>query len=156
MIGFLGFDSRRGPGIFLFTTAYRTALGPTQPSIQWVPGALSLGLKQPRREADHSPPFSAEVKEYVDLYLHSSNTPPERGADFKNKSTGTNLTSASQIVPQTCASFAFKDVSKVSHVGSPDKWSPWFTGAVRKCCFVFLFWFATSKFNSFRSVTERD
>jgi hypothetical protein len=30
-------------GIFLFTTASRTALGPTQPPIQWLPGALSLG-----------------------------------------------------------------------------------------------------------------
>jgi hypothetical protein len=41
-IGVLGFDSRRGLGIFLFTTASITALGPTQPPIQWVPGALSL------------------------------------------------------------------------------------------------------------------
>jgi hypothetical protein len=41
----LGFDSRRGLGIFLFTTAYRTAPGPTQLPIQWVPGALSLGGK---------------------------------------------------------------------------------------------------------------
>jgi hypothetical protein len=31
--------------------------------IQWVPGALSLGLKRPGREADRSPPSSAEVKE---------------------------------------------------------------------------------------------
>jgi hypothetical protein len=31
MIGVLGFDSRRGLGIFLFTTASRTALGPNQP-----------------------------------------------------------------------------------------------------------------------------
>jgi hypothetical protein len=62
-IGVLEFDSRRGLGIFLFTTASRTALGPTQPPIQWVPGALSLGVKWPGREADHSPPSSAEVKE---------------------------------------------------------------------------------------------
>jgi len=41
--------------IFLFTTALRTALGPAQPPIQWVPGALSLGVKQTGREADHSP-----------------------------------------------------------------------------------------------------
>jgi hypothetical protein len=33
-IGVLGFDSRRGLGIFLFTTASRTVLGPTHPPIQ--------------------------------------------------------------------------------------------------------------------------
>jgi hypothetical protein len=62
-IGILGFNSRRGLGIFLFTTASRTILGPTQPPIQWLPGALSLGVNRPVREADHSPPSSAEVKE---------------------------------------------------------------------------------------------
>jgi hypothetical protein len=39
----LGFDSRRELGIFLFTTASRTALGHTQPPIQWVIRALSVG-----------------------------------------------------------------------------------------------------------------
>jgi hypothetical protein len=34
----------------------------TQTPTQWVPGTLSLGVKQPGREADHSPPSSAEVK----------------------------------------------------------------------------------------------
>jgi hypothetical protein len=71
----LGFDSRRGLGIFLFNTASRTSLGPIEPPIQWVKRALSLGVKRPGREADHSPPSSAEVKELVELYLHSSNTP---------------------------------------------------------------------------------
>jgi len=33
-----------------------------QPPIQWVPGALSLGVKQPGHGMDHSPPSSAEVK----------------------------------------------------------------------------------------------
>jgi hypothetical protein len=47
---------------FLFTTASRTTLGPTQPPTQWVPGTLSLGVKRPGREADHSPPTSSEVK----------------------------------------------------------------------------------------------
>jgi hypothetical protein len=56
----------------LFTTASRTALEPTQPPMQWVPGALSLGVKRQGREADHSPPSSAEVKDCVKLYLHSS------------------------------------------------------------------------------------
>jgi hypothetical protein len=58
----LGFDSRRGLGIFLFTTVSRKALEPTQPPIQWVPGALSLRVKRPGCEADQSPPCSAEVK----------------------------------------------------------------------------------------------
>jgi hypothetical protein len=48
---------------FLFSTASRTDLGPIQLPIQWVPGALSLGVKWPGREADHSPPASAEVNE---------------------------------------------------------------------------------------------
>jgi hypothetical protein len=39
-----------------------TGLGPTQLPIRWVPGALSLEVKRPGSEADHSPPFSAEVK----------------------------------------------------------------------------------------------
>jgi hypothetical protein len=30
--------------------------------IQRVPGALSLGVKRPGRETDHSPPSSAEIK----------------------------------------------------------------------------------------------
>jgi hypothetical protein len=51
-----------GLGIFFFTTASRTALEPTQPPIQWVQGVLSLGVKRPGREAGHSPPSSAEVK----------------------------------------------------------------------------------------------
>jgi hypothetical protein len=70
-IGVLGFDSRRELGIFLFTTVSRTALWPTQPPIQWVSGVVSLGVKRPGREADHSPPSSAEVKEWAELYLHS-------------------------------------------------------------------------------------
>jgi hypothetical protein len=48
-------------GIFFFTTVSRMALGSTQPPIQWIPGALSLGVKQLGHEADHSPPSSAKV-----------------------------------------------------------------------------------------------
>jgi hypothetical protein len=51
--------------------ASRAALGLTQPPIQWVTGAVSLGVKLPRREADHSPSSSAGVKECVELYFHS-------------------------------------------------------------------------------------
>jgi hypothetical protein len=59
----LGVDSRKRLGIFLFTIASSTALETTQPAIQWVSGALSLGVKRPGREADNSPPSCAEVKE---------------------------------------------------------------------------------------------
>jgi hypothetical protein len=34
------------------------------------------------READHSPPSSSEAKEWVELYLHSPNTPSWRGAQL--------------------------------------------------------------------------
>jgi hypothetical protein len=84
-IGVLGFDSQRGLGIFLFTTASRTALGPTQPPFQWEPGALSLGVKWLGREADHSPPSSAEVKEWVELYFHTPSTPSWRCGYFKHR-----------------------------------------------------------------------
>jgi hypothetical protein len=61
-----GLDGRDSiPGrnkIFLFPIASRPALGPTQPPMQWVQGALSPGVKLARREADHSPPANAEVK----------------------------------------------------------------------------------------------
>jgi hypothetical protein len=53
---------------FFFNTVYRLAVGPTQPPIQWVLGALCRGVKRPSREADYSPPPSAEVKECVELY----------------------------------------------------------------------------------------
>jgi hypothetical protein len=46
--------------IFLFSTSSRSALGPTQPPIQWVRVAISSGVKRPRREADNSPPTGAE------------------------------------------------------------------------------------------------
>jgi hypothetical protein len=52
---------------------------------QRFPGALSLGVKRPGREADHSPPSSAEVKECVVLYLHSLNTRSWLGTQLKHR-----------------------------------------------------------------------
>jgi hypothetical protein len=46
----------------------RLALGPSQPPIQWLPGAFSLGVKRPGCEAD-SLASSAEVKECVSFTL---------------------------------------------------------------------------------------
>jgi hypothetical protein len=60
---------------FLLSAESRPAPGPTQPpiqwiprtitlgiKIQWIPRTITLGIKRPGREADHSPPSSAEVK----------------------------------------------------------------------------------------------
>jgi hypothetical protein len=57
---------------FLFSLASRQTLGSTQPHIQWVLAALSPEIKQPVREADHSPPTSTEVKK---MWIYTS-TPP--------------------------------------------------------------------------------
>ena len=48
-----------GQEIFLFS---RPVMGPTQPPIHWVPGAMPSRVKRPGRQFDHSPPSSAEVK----------------------------------------------------------------------------------------------
>jgi hypothetical protein len=69
-IGWRGFDSRQGLGILLFDIMSRPALGSTQSPIQCVPGAHTLRVKRSWR-TDHSPPSSDEVKECVELYLHS-------------------------------------------------------------------------------------
>jgi hypothetical protein len=57
---------------FHFSMSYRLVLGSTQTPIQWVPGALSSGVKRPGREFDHSPPASSEVKR---MWIYTS-TPP--------------------------------------------------------------------------------
>jgi hypothetical protein len=62
-----GIDSRQGQEMFLYSIVSR--LGPTHP-IQWVLGALSLWVKWPGREVNHSPPSNAEVKNGGDI-LHS-------------------------------------------------------------------------------------
>jgi hypothetical protein len=43
------------------STASLLALEPTQPPIQWVTKAISLGVKRPGRQADHSLPSSAKI-----------------------------------------------------------------------------------------------
>jgi hypothetical protein len=52
---------------FHFSISSRPALGSTQPPIKWVPG-----IKRQGREADHSPPTSAEVKK---LWIYTSTSP---------------------------------------------------------------------------------
>jgi len=58
----LGFDSWWRQEVFLFATASRPAVEPFQPPIQWIQGAPSPEIKRQGSETDHSPPFSADVK----------------------------------------------------------------------------------------------
>jgi hypothetical protein len=83
----------------------QNGFGPTQLPIQWVPGAVSLGVKWPEREADHSPPSSAESQRMRGAIPPLPNTPPWRDAQFKKKSTRTALplgpNFSSALCPQT-------------------------------------------------------
>jgi hypothetical protein len=47
---------------FLFCTASRPVLGPTQSPIRQVMGAVSPGVHRPGHESDHPPPSSVAVK----------------------------------------------------------------------------------------------
>jgi hypothetical protein len=49
------FNSQEGQEIFLFSTASKSALRPTQPPVQWVLGTVFPRVKQPGHEDDHSP-----------------------------------------------------------------------------------------------------
>jgi hypothetical protein len=58
-----GFDSRQGmERLFLFATASIPAMRPSQPPIEWVPGAFYPGVKRPWCEADHSLSYSTKFK----------------------------------------------------------------------------------------------
>jgi hypothetical protein len=64
---FVGIGSRvrfpAGAGNFSLYHRVQNGTGTHPASYPVVPGALSLGVKRPGCEADHSPPSSAEVKE---------------------------------------------------------------------------------------------
>jgi hypothetical protein len=64
--GWPGFDSRQRQESFLYSTASKLTLGPTQLHIQWVPGFLSPGVKLTTHL--HLLPRSR----IVELYLHSA------------------------------------------------------------------------------------
>jgi hypothetical protein len=62
------FNSWQEQDIFLFSTASRPAMGPTQPPIRRVSEALSLEVKRLVQETDHSLPYSVEVKNGEDIH----------------------------------------------------------------------------------------
>jgi hypothetical protein len=52
----MGSDSLQGQEVFLSSKNIHT-----QPSVQWVPGSISMKVKQLGHEADHSPASGANV-----------------------------------------------------------------------------------------------
>jgi hypothetical protein len=83
-------SSPAGAGNFSINHRVRTGSGTHPVSYPMGNMGFSLGIKQLGREADYSPSFSAEVKECVELYFHSSNTPLWCGVSVK-KCKGTKL-----------------------------------------------------------------
>jgi hypothetical protein len=70
--GLDGRSSSPNGGMIFVLSMSRPVLGPTQPPIQWVPGVLSPRVKRLGREADPSPPTTAEVN---NTWIYTS-TPP--------------------------------------------------------------------------------
>jgi hypothetical protein len=71
---------------------------------------FSLGVKRPEREADHSYPTSAKVKDCMDIYLHSPNTPSWRGDQLKHMTTLPFVSSSSSppLGPLACSELILK------------------------------------------------
>jgi hypothetical protein len=77
--GLEGRDSR----IFSLTSASRPALGPTQPPVQWVPGALSPGVKRGRDVMLTAHPLLEQRSRKCRRY---NSSPPKRPHGVQRKS----------------------------------------------------------------------
>jgi hypothetical protein len=55
--------------MFPLASVSRLALSPTQPPVQWVRGSFPMAKARAGRNADQSPPSSAEVKNEKELYF---------------------------------------------------------------------------------------
>jgi hypothetical protein len=67
----MGFRIPEEAGNFSLHHRVQTGSGAHPASYPMCAGNLPLGVKRLRRKAVYSPPSSAEVKECVELYLHS-------------------------------------------------------------------------------------
>jgi hypothetical protein len=67
-------------GNFYLHHRVKNGSGDHPPSYPMGTRGSSPEVKRPGRETDHSPPSSTEVKEWVELYLHSPNMPSWRCA----------------------------------------------------------------------------
>jgi hypothetical protein len=76
--GRLRFDPRQRRKDFPLTSVSRPALRPHPASCTMVGGPFPGGKTRPERDADHSPPCSAEVENELELYLLSPLAPSWR------------------------------------------------------------------------------
>jgi hypothetical protein len=87
------FDPRQRQRIFPLTSASRPAQGPTQPPVQWVPGALSPGVKRGRGVMLTTHPLLVPRLRKYELYLLSPAAPSWRLNKYGTRS------SRSTVVP---------------------------------------------------------
>jgi hypothetical protein len=118
------FESRQGLGIFLFTTASRPALGPIYPPIQWVPEALSLGVKRPGRKADHSHPSTADV---TNTWSYTSTSSIRLHGVALSWITGITLSFAWSFLPSYLLPYTFtlslsSDANKIETLNTFSSW----------------------------------
>jgi hypothetical protein len=156
-IGVLGFDSRGGVGIFLFTTASVQAQRPTQPPIQWVPGSLSLRVKRPKRKADHSPNLMPSLKNEwsytftppirlhgVVLSLNKQETtlPLRRGCIWLVNATHPHIRRVAMKFPEWFYCKPHICIHTACWEVSPSKYTPWAAvHLVQWCCYCWKhFW----------------
>jgi hypothetical protein len=58
---------------FLFSIAFKQALGPIQPPMQWFRGISPKEVKRPECETGHSPPSITKIKKggFISPFLHA-------------------------------------------------------------------------------------
>jgi hypothetical protein len=66
----IGVQFPAGAGNFSLRHRVQTGSGAHPASYSMGIGGSFLEVKRPRREANHSPPSSAKVKGFIELYLH--------------------------------------------------------------------------------------
>jgi hypothetical protein len=99
------FDSRKC-NIFMFSPVSRPALEPTQSPTQWAPGALPSGVKQPGREAIHSPLTSAEVKNggtILSVHISGIQTPVGNSGVLTREFSSVKLSTQGMRYPDSCS-----------------------------------------------------
>jgi hypothetical protein len=93
------------------------ALGPTDPPIQWAPGALSQAVMRPGREADHLPPTSAEVEQTSPAAVQLSRPPYLIRSSLLTALTHARVTTA--VTRPTSAGFDAITAATTQNVATP-------------------------------------